>query len=164
MASRCTSICIAFFFLFFASFAFAKEVNKEQFINELLPIIMESKKEIGGDALKIPNSFIVAQAAYESFWGIRYPQGNLFGLMSKKRPLKFPSVKSGTIFYLKNLLSNPAYEDFRRKLISGETSSIVLVSTMSKAYSGNNTDEYASMLRSIIKTNNLFVLDGYSGV
>jgi uncharacterized FlgJ-related protein len=159
MAIRCTYVFITIITLFFTSFSYGKDVNKEQFVEELLPVIMEAKKQVGGNAYKIPNSFIVAQAAYESFWGTRYPKGNLFGLMSNKRPLKFPSLEAGTIFYLKNLLSNNAYEDFRQKIELGETNPIVLVSNI-KAYS-ENSDEYARILTSIIKANNLFVLDDF---
>jgi uncharacterized FlgJ-related protein len=160
MASRYTAIFIAFFFIFFTSFAQAKEVkvNKEQFIAELLPIVKEIKIKIGGNANHIPNSFIIAQAIYESSWGKRYPPGNLFGLMSKQgKPLRFPSVESGTEFYIKNLLSHRAYGEFQYKIQNWETNPFVLVSHI-KAYSGNPS-EYAKNIISIIKSNNLLLLD-----
>jgi hypothetical protein len=161
MASRCSSVFALIIIMLFTSFSSAKEVkgiSKEQFITDLLPIVKEIKIKIGGNAQNIPNSFIIAQAIYESSWGKRYPPGNLFGLMSKQgKPLRFPSVEAGTEFYIKNLLSHKAYGEFQYKIQNWETNPFVLV-THIKSYS-DNPSEYAKNIVSIIKSNNLLLLD-----
>lgn len=154
------SVFLVFYFSPSYAFDFSRKSNRDEFITELLPIILELKKQIP-NSKNIPNSLIIAQAGLESSFGKRYPPGNLFGLMGKnQRPLRFPSVEEGTKYYLNNLLSHRAYEDFQEEIFSGETNPFVLVKSL-RAYS-NNPTEYAKKITFIIKSNNLLEFDNKS--
>lgn len=159
MASRSKILLLSMIFSLFAFPAFADvTAKKEKFIEFLLPLIKEAKGELGIEYAKIPNSLVIAQAAVETGWGDRYPPGNLFGITIKGKPKKFHSVKEGTKYYLVNLLSHEAYEDFQEKLDAGETNSSELVSHIGKYSEDEN---YLLKVKSIIRREKLHLYDAW---
>ncbi|MDP2396280.1 MAG: hypothetical protein Q8M44_05420, partial [bacterium] len=59
-------ISILFFMIGFSSLSFADSSNiKKDFISEVLPDIEKAKDDIGGIAVKIPASLVLAQAIHE---------------------------------------------------------------------------------------------------
>lgn len=130
----------------------------------------------------IPNGLVLGQAAYESGYGTsRFAvEGNaLFGqwtyggegLVPEQQRAElgdhriaaydwpFDSVRG----YFINLMSHPAYEEFRRRraelrAAGEELSSLVLADTLT-SYSERG-EEYVDTLKSIIRVNGLYIADG----
>lgn len=129
----------------------------------------------------LPVSLVLAQAAEESAWGLsRFAsEGNALygqwvwnddiGIVPKDRPAgqthsvrAFRDVYESTLSYAHNLNTHRAYSGFRNKraemLSRGENlDGFVLAGTLTR-YSGRG-DAYIESLRTIIRGNNLGVLD-----
>lgn len=166
MECRCRPSHIFLFFGLFLSIIAAQAQSLEppryttSFIEWITPQIEEAKEEMGEDAMQIPTSLIVAQAALESGWGkhpTAWERRNLFGIMRKKEIRSFSSYMDNIRFYLENLLEHRAYKSFRRYL--GRTDSIGLVKHLG-AYSEN--PEYHIRVTQIIRSHDLAKLDWFS--
>ena len=163
MECRCRPSNFFLFLGLFLSIFSASAQNLEtprhttSFIEWITPQIEEAKEEMGEDAMQIPTSLIVAQAALESGWG-KHPTAierrNLFGIMRKKEIRPFLSYMDNIRYYLTNLLEHRAYRSFRRYL--GNTDSIGLVKHLG-AYSEN--PEYHIRVTNIIRSYGLAKLD-----
>lgn len=143
----------------FSSLSFADSSNiKKDFISEVLPDIEKAKDDIGGIAVKIPASLVLAQAIHESGWGksgMAKNRKNLFGIKRGKNYAKFVDFEAGIKYYLRTLSTHKAYKDFRKHLGSNSLTLLKYLDDYAQ------DPEYTRKLKKIINSNNLLVLDSW---
>jgi uncharacterized FlgJ-related protein len=148
-------VSLIFFIVLFTNFSFA-DGKKDEFISALLPQIQKAKVEVGGNAMNIPDSLVLAQAIHESMWGkskLAKQKNNLFGIKKGKNYAKFGRYKDGIKYYLNTLITHNAYKSLRKHMGSN---SITLVK-----YLDNYAEDprYEVKLAKLIRDNNLMSFD-----
>ncbi len=146
---------LIFFIISHSNYSFAI-TSKEDFISKVLPAIQKAKDDIGGEASKIPESLVLAQAIHESSWGnskLAKSKKNLFGIKKNSKYAKFHKLDDCVKYYLQTLLTHDAYKDFRGYLGS---SSLILIKHM-KNYAED--PKYTIKISKLIKVNNLRSFD-----
>ena len=148
-------ILLILFIILFPLIAFAS-VKKPDFISTILPEIEKAKVEIGGDALKIPNSLVLVQAILESGRGTSSKAksgNNFFGIKRGGNYARFNHYREGIKYYIITLMTHHAYKDLRKHFGSD---SLTLIKHLGK-YAED--PRYKEKMAKIIKSDNLMSFD-----